>query len=325
MSGAKRMRGVCTASFAALACLGLNALPGAALAQSKPERVTIATANPGTPFAVMGAAMANIYSKQGVQSNTEQGGGVANPIMVSQGRVELGWTHTNNIPNFLRGKDPYKEQITNLRGLGGFNPAATHVLVRADAGVNSIKDLKGKPYASQPAGNTSTLALELVLQANGLSFSDLSVSRGGQDFGANQTKDRKAVGFSATSGYPAAAFLEISQTLDVKFLDISDEELKKVQEINDGFQRHLIPANTYNAQPNPIRTMGATSIVLVRADMPDDHVYWLLKTLDENMEDFKASHSSLKTLTHEYMATTTVPLELHAGAVRFYKEKGAIK
>lgn len=294
-------------------------------AQSKPDRITIATANPGTPFAVMGAAMANIFSKYGVQSNTEQGGGVANPILTSQGRVKVGWTHTNNIPNFVRGKEPYKEKITNLRGLAGFNPAATHVLVRSDAGVNSIKDLKGKSYASQPAGNTSTLALELLLQANGLSFNDLSISRGGQDFGANQTKDRKAVGFSATSGYPAAAFLEISQSINVKFLDISDEELKGVQKINDGFQRHIIPANTYNNQPKPIRSMGATSIVVVREDMPEDHVYWMLKALAENMEDFKASHSSLKTLTYEYMATTTAPLPLHPGAERFFREKGAIK
>jgi TRAP transporter TAXI family solute receptor len=312
---------LCLAVLAGFAAVGL---PTAGQAQSKPEQITIATANPGTPFAVIGAAMANIFSQHGVRSNTEQGGGVANPILVSEGRVDLGWTHTNNIPNFVKGQEPFKEPVTNLACIGGFNPAATHVLVRADAGVDSVKDLKGKPYATQPAGNTSTLALELLLAANGLSFDDLDISRGGQDFGANQTKDRKVVGFSATTGYPAAAFLEISQSMDVKFLDISDEELKAVQEMNEGFQRHLIPANTYNDQPDPIRTMGATSIVLTREDMPEEHVYWMLNTLAENMDDFKQSHSSLKPLTFEYMAETCKPLKLHAGAERFYREKGAL-
>jgi len=313
--------GLAAAALAAAAAL----LPVTGHAESKPQSITIATANPGTPFAIIGAALANMFSKNGVQSNTEQGGGVANPIMVSQGKVTLGWTHTNNAPNFMKGNDPFKEPLTNIRSIGGFNPAATHVLVRADSGVASIKDLKGKPYASQPAGNTSTLALELLLQVNGLSFDDLQITRGGQNFGAQQTQDRRVVGFSATTGYPAAAFLEISQTMDVKFLDISDEELAELQKINEGFQRHVIAANTYRGQTAPIRTMGATSIILVNESMPEEHVYWITKLIGDNVEEFKKTHDSMSELTLEYMASTVTPVPLHPGAERYYREKGVLK
>lgn len=296
-----------------------------AQAQPSIDSITIATANPGTPFAVIGSAMASLFSQNGVRSNTEQGGGVANPILVSSGKAVLGWTHTNNAPNFMAGVEPFKEPLEDLRAIGGFNPAATHVLVRTDSGVRKIADLKGKAYATQPAGNTSTLALELLLEVNGLSFDDLEITRGGQNFGAQQTQDRRVVGFSATTGYPAAAFVEIAQTQDVKFLDISDEELERLQELNNGFIRHVIPANTYPNQAEPIRTMGATSIVLVSEDTSEEDVYWMTKLIGDNLESFKQTHDSMRDLTLEYMATTTTPVPLHPGAERYYREMSVIQ
>lgn len=318
-----QLKRVTTGIAAALVSAFVMPVPGHA--QPEIDRITIATANPGTPFAIIGAAMANLYSQNGVPSSTEQGGGVANPILVSTGKVTLGWTHTSNAPNFMAGREPYKEPLDKVRGLGGFNPAATHVLVRTDSGVSAIKDLKGKAYATQPAGNTSTLALELLLEVNGLSFDDLDITRGGQNFGAQQTQDRRVVGFSATTGFPAAAFVEIAQTQDVKFLDISDEELEKLQAINKGFTRYEIPAGTYPGQTDPIRTMGATSIVVVSEDTPEEAVYWMTKLIGDNLEEFKKTHDSMRDLTLEYMAGKTTPVPLHPGAERYYREKGVIQ
>ncbi|MBI4182749.1 MAG: TAXI family TRAP transporter solute-binding subunit [Proteobacteria bacterium] len=303
------------------------ALPGAAGAveAKKPAAVSISVGPPGTPWSINGAGLCQLFTEQGVRCTTELGGGVANPVTVSKGRTYMGFTMAANMPLAVAGEDPYKEKITNIRGIHFLTHQAVHVLVRNECNINKMTDFKGKPFATQPVGNTTTLSFQLMLAAAGLKEDDLKISRGGQDFGANQVKDRNTCGFTATTGYPAPAFSEVMQSMgkEVKLLNLSDEEVKGVQKLNPAYVGYELPANVYANQPNPVRTIGTTSFLMTRAEQPAAEVYWITKLIFENLDRVRAIHSGNNFLTKETVAK--VPgVPLHPGAEAYFKEKGLL-
>ena len=302
-----------TVSAAALAAEG-----------TKPAKVTISVGNQGTPWSVVGAAISQLMAKEGIKSNTELGGGLSNVVTVSNNRTNTGFTMAAVLPMAYEGAKPFPKKIDNVRGIGAFMINTTHVMLRKNAGVKDFAGLKGKPFATQPVGNVTTLAFQLLLEANGLSEKDLKISRGGQNFGANQLKDRKVVGFTATTGIPSAAFIDAAQTMDIMFLSISDEALAKVQKVNSGFVRGEIPANTYNGQSAPVNTMATRSMLITNTSVTDDEAYFITKTIVENLDTIRKVHGSVKTLTPEFMARPPA-IELHPGAKRYYVEKGYLK
>ena len=314
-----RYKLISSAAIALAAALPVTALH--ADTGAKPKQVTISVGNPGTPWSVVGAAISQIMAKEGVKSNTELGGGLSNVVTVSANRTNTGFTMAAVLPMAYAGEKPFPKPIDNVRAIGSFMTNAFHVLVRKDAGVTSVEELRGKPFATQPIGNVTTLAFQIMLQAYGLSEADLKISRGGQNFGANQLKDRKVAGFTATTGYPAAAFLDAAQTIDSVFLGVNDSALAKVQGINGGFVRFTIPANVYSGQTEPVNTMATQSMLITNTGVTDDEAYFITKTIVENLEEIKKVHGSVKHLTPEFMANPPA-IELHPGAKRYYMEKG---
>jgi len=318
-----RKNGMLTVATAVLAAVAFTGAASAADGM-KPSKVTISVGNPGTPWTVLGTCIAQMMSEQGIRSNTELGAGLSNVVTVSNNKTNYGFTMAANMPLAKKGEKPYPKPITNTRGVAAMSVNATHVAVLADSDVKSFADLKGKDFATQPIGNTTTYAFELLIKTAGMSGEeDLNISRGGQNFGANQLKDRKVVGYTATTGYPAASFTEAAQSIDVRFLDVTDEHLAKVRDMNDGFVRHVIPANTYKGQSEPIRTIATTSMLITNAEQSEEEVYWMTKQLAANIDRMHKCHQSSRYMNKEWM-TETPAIDLHPGAVRYYKEAGVL-
>ena len=315
-------QGVAATAFV-IACLSISPAVAATTGGVKPGKVTISVGNPGTPWSIVGACIAQMMADQGVRAGTELGAGLSNVVTVSNDKTNYGFTMAANLPLAWRGARPYPKPIRNTRGVAATALNATHVAVLADSGITTFRDLKGKAFATQPVGNTSTYAFALLLETVGLGESDLQLSRGGQNFGSQALRDRKVVGYTATTGYPAASFSEASQAISLRFLSIPDEQLAKVQERNDGFVRHVIAAGTYNGQTEAIQTMATTSMLITNVSQPDDEVYWLTRHLAGAIDRLHRCHGSTRYMTPAWMAKTPA-IEMHPGAARYYREAGLL-
>ncbi|MGE0724614.1 MAG: TAXI family TRAP transporter solute-binding subunit [Alphaproteobacteria bacterium] len=299
------------------------AAPSIADDGKKPQQVTIFTGPQGGSWYAMGGGFAKLFSDSGVRANAEVGGGISNVAVVSQGRGELGFT-MSIVPRVAEeGQEPYKQKITNVRGIAGLGPNLVHIVVAASSGVTTVKDLKGKKFASQPVGNVTTEAFKAVLAANGMSEADLDLTRGGQGYGAAQLKDRRIIGFTATTLPPSPAFSEAAQSVPVVFLPIDDATLAKMRESNPGYTRAVIKAGTYNGQAADVPTASTDLLIITRAETPEPEAYWMTKVLIEKIADLRKIHSSLGDLTPKSMARTP-GIALHPGAMRYYKEKGML-
>src|SRR5690606_34315588 len=169
-----------------------------------------------------------------------------------------------------------------------FQDSIVHVLVSEASGVTSVPELKGKPFASQQPGNLSQLAFQHLLEAHGMKESDLQISRGSQTFGGDGVKDRRFVGVTSFSGLPGPMYMEVATSIPVKFLGVSDDIFTKLQAINSGYRRSVIPANTYPGQTEPVNTFATNAIMVVRKSMPEEDAYFITKSIGDHLEDFKA-------------------------------------
>lgn len=305
--------------------LGLASLPGSAAAQGQaPQQLTIFTGPQGGSWYAMGAGLARIFQEAGVRASSEVGGGVSNLAVVSAGRGEMGFTMSVVPPAAAQGQAPFRQRITNLRSVGMIGPNHVHIVVAADSGVQSLADLRGRPFASQPVGNVTTEAFRLALQAAGMSEDDLQLTRGGQGYGASQMKDRRVVGFTATTLVPSPAFLEVAQSLNVRFLPIDGDLRARMRQLNPGFRDGAIPADSYRGQTEPVPTVVTDQLLFVRAEMSDDQAYWIARTLAQNLAKLRAIHVSLANLQLADFAQTS-GLEFHPGAARYWREAGLLR
>ena len=78
---------------------------------------------------------------------------------------------------------------------------------------------------------------------------------------------------------------------------------------------------TYPLQEKPITTAYSPNVFVVRDDVPEDIVYNLTKLLWDNLATLQEIHSATKAMALEE-ALKGIPVPLHPGALRYYKEQG---
>ena len=90
------------------------------------------------------------------------------------------------------------------------------------------------------------------------------------------------------------------------------------------YQSGVIPANTYEGQTTNVPTAYVQNFLVTRADAPVDMVYTMTKSLFEHLDQLKAAHAAAKSIRKE-AAAAGMPLPLHPGAEKYYREIGVLK
>ena len=110
----------------------------------------------------------------------------------------------------LVGNEPFKKPHKNVCNVATLYPQYFQLVVRADAGVNSVKDLKGKGVTTQQRGNTGEQITAQVLKANGLSYNDVKMSFGSYTDSVTQMQDGNAVAFGLGTTIPSGAVMDLA-------------------------------------------------------------------------------------------------------------------
>ena len=287
------------------------------------ETIYLLSGSAGGSWYPIGAGIADVLTKYGLDAAVEVGGGTSNVVALSQSQGDIGFTNGFVPAMAANGEAPFDKKYSNIYGLGILMDNVTQIVVTQESGVENFMDLKGKSFISLPLSASSTIAFQIVLKCFDMVEDDMKISRGNMSYGAAQIKDRNAVGFHATTGFPTAAISELAASLPIRILSIDDEVFEKLKEINDGFVRMRIPANTYRGQDKEVLTVGAPTIFICRKDLPEEVAYKIIKIMAENMADINVIHGSLMNLTAEKLATIS-GIEIHPGALRYYREVGLV-
>ncbi len=72
-------------------------------------------------------------------------------------------------------------------------------------------------------------------------------------------------------------------------------------------------------------TFGVGATFVSSAQVPEDVVYTVVKAVFENFDQFKKLHPAFANLKEKEMISDSLSAPLHAGAQKYYKEKGWIQ
>lgn len=130
-------------------------------------------------------------------------------------------------------------------------------------------------------------------------------------------------GMNIPAGVPTSAITRAFATMgsDITMLGMSDEQIRQANGKYKLWTRYVIPANTYPGQTEAIKTMAQPNFLAVRDDVDENDVYLLTKTVYENLPFLNGIHKATKAMAIE-KAIAGLPVPLHPGAARFYKEQG---
>jgi TRAP transporter TAXI family solute receptor len=304
------------AAVALAAAVSTVALPAAA------QGLRFVTSNTGGSFYPIGVAISQVLSDNGIKAAAEPGGGNSNPISVSQGKADLGFTFAPTFALAMAGKAPFPAPLKNIRALAYTHVNTTQIAVTKESGITSIDQLKGQPFASQGLSAASATFFRVALGAYGLKEDDLNiVVRGGPTQGANFVRDRNAVGFQATTSVPNATFTEAFQSVEMTLLPISDKAFQSIVASYPTFSRAAIPAGTYAGLTEDVPSMSTGAVIVVRDDMDEKAAYEITKIMAQNTKKLSGMHAALRPLTPKLMASVS-GIPLHPGAERYFTEAG---
>ena len=103
--------------------------------------------------------------------------------------------------------------------------------------------------ALPPRGNTSLAeGWELLLKVVGLKLDDLGTkSYGSITENGELIKNRQAVAMGWYTVVPASFVLDVGSSRKLRMVGLTEDTIKKMQALNAGFIRHVVPKGTYGA------------------------------------------------------------------------------
>ncbi len=311
---------------AAFLIVGL--LLGVVLAgQAAAVELRIMTGPQGGSWYPLGGAIAEIVKREvpGTTGSVLPGAGIINIQGVETGRAEIGFGNSVSTADAIAGREPFKTPAKNLRQLATLYMQYFQLVLLDDSGIKGVPDLKGKSIAVQPRGNTGEQMTRELLQVYGLSYKDLAkVSHVSYNDAVALMKDGHAQAFTLITTIPAAAILDLASSRKIRMPSVPEDKFKELLKINNGYSRREIPKGTYPGVDYNVQAFGTYTHLMIRADLPDDLVYGITKALAKNADSLGAVVKDVKGLTVKEMAFD-VGVPYHPGALKYYKESGAVK
>jgi TRAP transporter TAXI family solute receptor len=315
--------------LAAALLLGL-ALAAPGHAQDKVGLIFSAGPTGGT-WTPMAAATADVIKKKfpELDVQVEPGAALVNMEKIRNDKADIGWSMTTVLADARAGVNSWKgKQTDKPLHVANYYPNVWQLVVPADSDVRKIEDLKGKAVALPPRGNTSLAeGWELMLKVLGMKLDDLGTkSYGSLTENGELIKNRQAVAMGWYTVVPASFVLDVGSSRKLRMVGLTEDTIKKMQALNAGFVRHVIPKGTYGAYgiEADVVTIQAPTILIASSKAPADAIYKVTKAIVEGREAFANVSAVMKGTTPQHFAES-FGMPRHPGAERYYREAGLLK
>jgi hypothetical protein len=259
---------------------------------------------------------------------------VANCNLIKDHQIESAFVQNNVAYSAYEGKDQFAgKPVKNLRGIASLYPETIQIVARADSGIKSLKDIKGKKLIPGDRGSGTEVDTLNVLAAQGLTYKDFAgVDWLGFSGASQRLQDKQADVTFTTAGWPTAAITELAMSTNIVLVPIEEALINKITKTYAFYSKVVIPKGTYKGMTADVATITTMAQWVVDEQVPEELVYNLTKALWEKGKDGKESGADVMAKVHAKgrdvqlkTALSGMAIPLHPGAAKYYKEKGLIK
>jgi TRAP transporter TAXI family solute receptor len=306
---------------------------GPAPAQAENTFVTIGTGGVTGVYYPTGGAICRLVNKSrkehGIRCSVEStGGSVYNLNAIRAGELDMGVAQSDWQYHAYNGTSQFKDAgpDKDLRAVFSVHPEPFTVVARADAGIKTFADLKGKRVNIGNPGSGQRGTMEELMAAMGWTNDDFKLaSELKPDEHSKALCDNKIDAFVYTVGHPAGNIQEAASSCDVVLVDVSGPIVDKLVADNPYYRYATIPGGMYRGTDADVKTFGVGATFVSSAKVPDEVIYNVVKAVFDNFDEFKKLHPAFAVLKKEEMVKDGLSAPLHGGSVRYFKEVGLLK
>ena len=306
---------------------------GFAGAAAVPRTLYMGTAPVVGVYFPVGGAICAVVNRERAQSglrceveSTE--GSLQNLQALRKGEEDLAIVQSDWQYYAVKGLGPFKPQgpFATLRALFVVHGEPLTLVVRRNAGIASLADLKGKRVNVGPKGTGQRVLADALIQALGWKERDFaSLSAIDANLQTKALCDGQIDAFLMPMSHPNGAVEEAAMRCGAMLVSLGGPAVARLLADKPYLAPDEIPAGTYPGNPAPVMGFGPRATLLASTSMPDDVAYDIVKAVFENLDQFRAMHPSLRTLTPKDMIGPGNTAPLHDGARRYYQERGWLR
>lgn len=253
------------------------------------------------------------------------GGSVANVEAIRNRRLDAALVHADIAYWAQHGIGPYKTKpVPNLRGIAMLYPESLHLVARKDAGIRSVKDLKGKRVSLGEVDSATATHGQIILAAYGLNDRQLKLVPLKPAAAAEALAANKLDAFLVVDGQPLPAVAELARTLPITLVPMDGGEAERIRAQYPFFTAGTIAAGTYEGIPDPVTTLDVGVALMAPAEVDEDLIYGVTRALwhPSTQTLLLRGNPRGKLIRLDAAALSRMGIPLHGGASRFYADAG---
>ena len=290
--------------------------------------INVLTGGTSGVYYPLGVALANVIGKTIPNAKTAvqaTKASVENLNLLQAGRGEIAFTLGDSLSDAWKGNEDagFKPPLKKLRGIAAIYPTYLQIVASKDSGIRPLADLKGKRVSVGAPKSGTELNARVIFKAAGLDYKDFAKVEY-LPFGESVElmKNRQLDVTLQSAGLGVSALRDLAISLPTVVVPIPADVVKKTND--PAYVVATIPAKTYEGQNEDVQTAAVQNFLVTHDGVSDDTVYQMTKALWTNLDQLVAAHSAAKAIKLAN-ALSGMPIPLHPGAAKYYKEVGVLK
>jgi uncharacterized protein len=308
--------------------VGMGAALVAGTVSAQQQFINVLTGGQSGVYYPIGVSLSQTFAKDipNVRSTAQVTRASAENLNLLQaGRGELAMTLADTLSDAWNGNAEagFNNKLDKLRGFSATYNNYIQIVASADSGIRTLADLKGKRVSVGAARSGTELNARAILKAAGMSYADLAKVEY-LPFGESVElmKNRQLDATLQSAGLGVASIRDLSTAIRIVVVPVPHDVVAKVGDA--AYQPSVIPANTYTGQTEDIPTAAIPNFLVTHAGVPDELVYRMVKAMYDNLDTLHAAHSAARAVNRAN-AIKGMPVPLHPGAERYYREVGVLR
>lgn len=309
---------------ALIACTALATVPVAAQAE---QFINILTGGTSGVYYPIGVGLSKIYADgiEGARTQVQSTkASVENLNLLQQGKGEFAIALGDSVKYAWEGNADvgFAAPLDKLRGIAAAYPNYIQIAASAESGITSIAEFKGRAMSVGAAKSGTELNARAIMGALDMSYDDLSkVEYLPFAESVELMKNRQLDGTLQSAGLGVASLKDLATSVPTTIVSIPAEV---ADTLGAPYMAATIPAGTYEGQTADVPTLAVGNFFLTHEGVDEETVYQMTKLMFENLPELVAAHQAAKAITLD-TALDGMPVPLHPGAERYYREVGLIK
>lgn len=255
-------------------------------------------------------------------------GSLANVEAIAARRLDAALVHADIAYWAYHGSGIYrgKGAVSNLRGIAMLYPESLHLVARKDAGIRSVRDLRGKRVSFGDKDSGSAVHGRLLLEAYGLSPKQVKLV----DLKAGPAADALAAGtldaLLMVDAYPVPTIAELARTTAITLVPLAGPEIDRLRGRSPFLSAGEVAGGTYAGIPDPVATLEVGVALVTGAEQGQQLIYGVTRALwhPSTQRMLAEANPRAKRIRLDVRAIEAMGIALHGGASAYYFDAGIV-